>query len=111
MRACELHAADRQPGDVESRLSDAHWHALSGLAARAHALVEREVIAHHFHPRQRARPFAYQRRALDRRFDLAVLNEVGLGALKHELAGGDVDLTAPEIDRVNPAIEAAQDLL
>jgi hypothetical protein len=32
-----------------------------------------------------------------RRADLAVLDQVGLGAAEHELAGGDVDLAAAEV--------------
>ncbi len=47
-------------------------------------------------PRQRVRPVADQRRALDRRADLAVLDQVGLGAGEHELARGDVHLPAAE---------------
>jgi CRP-like cAMP-binding protein len=53
-------------------------------------------------PRQRVRAVADQRRALDRVGHLAVLDHVGLGAGEHELAAGDVDLTAAEIDGVQP---------
>src|SRR5262245_14017670 len=110
MRAYGLHAADSEAADVESRLTDADRNTLSGLAARAHAFIELEIVADHFHARQRTRSVADQRRALDRRFDLAVLDEIGLGALEDELARGDIDLTASEINRINPAFQAGEDL-
>ena len=46
--------------------------------------------------RQRIRAGADQRGALDRHGDLAVLDQIGLGAGEHELAGGDVHLAAAE---------------
>src|SRR5574338_674698 len=110
MHNAKLHSADCQSGDVERGLSDTDWDALSALAAGADAIIELEVVADHFDPRQRARTIANKRRALDRIFDRAVLDVVGLGALEDELAGGDVDLSASEIDRVNTALQGFEDL-
>src|SRR5262245_41578299 len=106
MRADELHAADSQSGDVESRLADADRNALSALAARADAFVQLEIVAHHGDARERAGAVADQGRALDRIFDRSVLDKIGFRALEDELAGGDVDLSASEIDRIYAALEA-----
>ena len=53
---------------------------------------------------QVGRPVADQHRALDRRADLAVLDAVGLGALEHVFARGDVDLAAAEIHRIDAVL-------
>src|SRR5258708_4823314 len=66
------------------------------LAAHADALVEREIIADAGHLGQHARAVADQRRALDRRAELAVLDQIGLGAGEDELARDDIDLPAAE---------------
>ena len=58
---------------------------------------------------QRGGAVADQRRAFDRCADLAVLDPVGLGAGKHELAVGDVDLTAAEADGVDAVLEVGDD--
>ena len=111
MTADELAAADSKPGDVQRWLSNTDWHALSGFAARADSFVEFEIVADHRDARQCARTISDQRRAFDRIFDLTVFNEVRLGALEDELAGGDVDLSASEINRVNAALQRTQDLI
>src|SRR3546814_5055352 len=54
---------------------------------------------------------ADQRRALDRGGHLAVLDQVGLRGREHELAAGDVDLAAAEIDGVEAALHRGDDLL
>src|SRR5262249_39756277 len=76
-------AADGEAFDEQRRLADAHRHSLALLAAGADAGVELEVVADHPHLRERARSVADQRRAFDRRADLAVLDEVRLGAREH----------------------------
>ena len=63
------------------------------------------------HARQHIRSVADQRRALDRRAEPAVLDQVGLARREHELAGGDVDLAAAEIDRVDAVLDRGDDLL
>ena len=60
---------------------------------------------------QIGRPVADQHGALDRRGDLAVLDQIGLGALEHELARGDVDLAAAEIHRVEAVLHRGDDFL
>src|SRR3546814_15700428 len=54
---------------------------------------------------------ADQRRALDRGGHLAVLDQVGLRGREHELAAGDVDLAAAEIDGVEAALHRGDDPL
>src|SRR3546814_20743029 len=54
---------------------------------------------------------ADQRRALDRGGHLAVLDQVGLRGREHELAAGDVDLAAAEIDGVEAALHRGDDLI
>src|SRR5262249_7186328 len=104
-------AADGEAVDQHARLADADRHALAVLAAGADALVELHVVADHRDAGERIRPVADQHRALDRRTDLAVLDQVRFGGVEHELARGDVDLAAAEIDRVEPALDRADDLV
>ncbi|EAR49629.1 hypothetical protein OG2516_15109 [Oceanicola granulosus HTCC2516] len=101
-------AAHRQPADQQRRLADADRHPLAVLAAIADARVEGEVVADAADLLQRRRAVADQSRALHRRAHLAVLHAVGLGAGKHELAVGDVDLPAAEADGVEPVLHAGE---
>src|SRR3546814_4437073 len=76
------------------RISD--WSSDVCFSDLADALVEREITADPLDAGEHARPVADQRRALDRRAQLAVLDPVRLGARKHELARDDIDLPAAE---------------
>src|SRR5450432_2456410 len=89
--------ADGQAIDAQRRLSDAHRHALAVLAAGADTRIERHVVTDHRHPRQRIGAVADQRGALDRIGELAVLDHPRFGSREHELAVGDVDLSAAEV--------------
>ncbi len=71
----------------------------------------RHVVADHRHLRQCIGAVADQRCALDRARDLAVFDHVGLGHAEHELAVGDVDLTAAEIGCVNAFADRAHDFI
>jgi len=73
--------------------------------------VEHHVVADHADLLQHVRAVADQGGALDRGPDLAVLDEIGLGGAEDELARGDVDLAAAEIDGVEPLLDRGQDLL
>jgi hypothetical protein len=90
------------------RLADAGGHALPALAAHAHAFVERHVVADAGDAGQHAGAVADQRRALDRRAQLAVLHLVGLGAGEHELARHDIDLPAAEALGEDAVLHARQ---
>ncbi len=57
---------------------------------------------------QVGRPVADQHRALQGRAELAVLDLVGLGALEHIFARGDVDLAAAEIRGVDAVLHGGQ---
>ena len=70
-----------------------------------------EVVADHADAMQIGRPVADQHGALDRRADLAVLDLVGLGALEHVFARGDVDLAAAEVDGVKAVLHRGDDFL
>ena len=93
------------------RLADADRHALAVLAAGADAVIEREVVADHRDAVQVGRPVADQHGALDRRADLAVLDAIGLGALEHVFARGDVDLAAAEMHGVDAVLHRGDDLV
>lgn len=97
--ALDLHPRTpyRQSIHLQGRLSHAHRHALPVLAAGADAGVEFEVVAHHADAGQDVRAVADQGGALDRAGDPAVLDQVRLARREHELAGGDVHLTAAEV--------------
>ena len=91
-------------------MANANRHALALLAASANAGVECHVIGNHADLRQRIRPIADQGRALHRRADLTVFNQVSFRCAKDEFAGGDIHLPAAEIHRVKPALHTAQHL-
>jgi len=56
------------------------------------------------------RPVADQRRALDRRAKLAVLDQIGLGAREDELARDDVDLPPAEALGIDALLHAGEQL-
>ena len=62
------------------------------------------------HPRQRVGAIADEGGALDRLRDLTVLDQVGLAGREDELAVGDVDLPAAEVDGVETAGDGADDV-
>jgi hypothetical protein len=96
----EAGAADRERRRCAASAGRRRPARLAFLAAGADAAVELQVVADHADARQHVGAVADQRRALDRRADLAVLDQVGLARGEHEFARGDVDLAAAEIDRV-----------
>src|SRR5262249_57478056 len=91
--------------EPQGRLAHAYRHALAVLAAGADAAVEREVVADAGDPGQRLGPVADERRTLDRRRDLAVLDQIRLRGREHEAARGDVHLAAADIDAVEPTLD------
>src|SRR5579872_5818445 len=104
-------AADRNAVDAQRGLADPDRNALAVLAARADAVVEFEIVADHGDAVQIGRTIADQHGALDRRATLAVLDAVGLGAFEHVFAGGDVNLPAAEMHRVDAVLHRSDDLL
>src|SRR5438132_1600878 len=92
-------SAHRHAIDAQRRLTHPDRHPLAVLAAGADTGIERQIVADHAHAGERVGPVADHHGAFERRADLAVLDAVDLGALEHELAGGDVYLPAAEIDR------------
>jgi hypothetical protein len=76
--SADFGAPDGQTLDLEAGLADADGHRLTILAAGAYAGIEREVVADHEHAPEYRRSIANQCRAVHRRGDLAVLDEIGL---------------------------------
>ena len=56
-------------------------------------------------------PLPIRRRALHRRGELPVLDQVGLARREHEVAVGDVDLPAAEVHGVEPVADRADDVV
>src|ERR1043166_7711342 len=102
--------AHRDAVEPQGGLADAHRYALAVLAAGADAFVERKIVADHGDAGERVGTVADQHRALDRRADLAVFQPIGLGALEHELARGDVDLPAAEAHGVDAVLHRGENL-
>src|SRR5690606_21981270 len=73
--------------------------------------VQLQVVADHGDAVHHLRTIANQRGAFHRRGDLAVLDEIGLTGGKHELAAGDIHLTAAQIGAVDPLLHRPDDLL
>ena len=87
-------AADGQAIDLDRRLTNANRHALTGFTAYADAGIEGKVVPDHGDLRQHRWSVADQCGILDWCADFSVLNAVRFGAVKDELAAGDVDLPA-----------------
>src|SRR3546814_7702505 len=83
------------------RISD--WS--SDVCSSGLALVEAGVVADHGDLGHGVGAVADQRGALHGRPDPAVLDQVGFVHREHELARGDVDLAAGEVDGVQPRSE------
>src|SRR5207237_5442792 len=104
-------AADGQPVHAQRRLADPDRDALAVLAAGPDAIVEPQIVADHCDLGHRVGAVADQRRALDRGADLPVFDQIRFRGGEDELARGDIDATAAEIDRVEAALDRAHDLL
>src|SRR5471032_1297726 len=73
------------------------------------ATVQRQIVTDHRHFAHGFRPVADQRRAFDRGGNLAVFDQVRLAGGEHELAAGDVHLTAAEVGAVDAAFHRGDD--
>ena len=103
-------SADGHAVELDGGHADTDGDGLAVLAAGADAFVEGEVVADHGDEFEGFGAVADEGRALDRRGDAAILDEVGLGGGEDELAVGDVDLAAAEVDGVEAALDAADDV-
>src|SRR3989344_4395929 len=86
----------RQPLDTQRRLAHAHGYALAFLAAGAYAAVKAHVVADHGDLLERLGAAADDGRAFHGVLDLAVFHPVGFAGREHELARGNVHLSAAE---------------
>src|SRR5512145_1697573 len=103
-------AADRDRAiDLDRRLPKAHRHALSVLPTCPAADGELEIVAHHRHVFERLRPVADEVDVLDRRRELAVLDQVAGGDVEAEIAGADLHLTVGEVHGVDPLLHRLDD--
>src|SRR5579883_1089500 len=93
-------AADGEAVHAQRGLTDADRHLLPVLAAGADAVIEPQIIADHADLGEGVGTIADERRALDGGADLPVFDEIGFRGREDEFAGGDVDLSAAEIDGV-----------
>src|SRR5262245_3074494 len=96
--------------EPDGRQPDPDRDALALLAAGPDAGIKLEIVADHADAGERIGAIADQGCSLDRRTDLAVLDAISLGAGEHELARGDVDLTAAEGNGIEPAWHGGEDL-
>src|SRR5579871_6307766 len=110
-RILNRRAADGEALDFECWLSNAARHALTVLAAGSHAGIERQVVADHGHLGQDVGAVADERRTLYRTAEFAILDHVGFRGREHELARGDVNLAAAEIDGVEALLHRTDNLL
>src|ERR1700733_11680250 len=104
-------ATDGQAVDAQRRLTDAHRHALAFLAARAHTIIKFQVVADHADACEHIRPVADECCPFQRRAEPAVFDPVRLARRKDEFSGGDINLAAAEVDRIDATRHGAQDLL
>src|SRR5207249_4501392 len=109
--ALRRRASHGEMADLDRGNAHAHRDALPVLAAGADAGVEFEVVADGGDARQHCRPVADEGRALYRRGDLAVFDQVSFRSREDKLAVGDIHLAATEVHRVEAAPDRADDLL
>src|SRR5436309_3229517 len=98
-------SAHREGIDPQRGLPHTDRDTLAVLATGTNTIVELQVVAHHAHPGEYIRAIADERRALERRAEPAVLDGIGLACREHELAGGDVNLPAAEVDSIDAALD------
>src|SRR5580704_11197425 len=104
-------AADSNAVHAQGRLAHTDRYALAVLATGSDAGVKRHIITDHADTVKVGRPISDQHGALHRCADLAVLDLVGLGALKDVFAGSDIDLTATEAHRVDTIFHRRDDFV
>ena len=92
---------------LQGWLPDPDRHALPLLATDADPGIQRQIVADHGDLLHRLGPVANQGRPLERRGDLAILDEIGLGGREDKLAGGDIHLATAEVRRVDPCFTEA----
>ena len=80
------------------------------LAADADAIIQRHVVAKANDLVQRGRAIANQGRTLDRVAQLAVLDQIRLGAAEHELARDNIHLPAAKTFGEDAVFDAAEQL-
>src|SRR5262245_57132232 len=108
--ASHLRTADCHPVDPDGRQADADWHRLTVLAARPDPFVELKVVADADDSGQGLGAVANERGALHRRRDPSVLDQICLAGRENELAAGDIDLPASEVDGVEASRHGADDV-
>src|SRR5690606_27493767 len=96
--------------ELYGRAAYPYGYALTVFAAGPTSVRQGDVISEHHYSPQRFRTISDQIRALERRGDLAVLDQIALGEGKYEIAVRDVDLTTPEGLRKNSVFYARHDL-
>src|ERR1019366_4149407 len=104
-------SADRHAVEPYGGHADTDGDGLPGLAAGANSFIQGEIISDHGDILQSFGAVADEGCALDRAGDFAVFDEVGLGGGEDELAVGDVDLSAAEVDGVEAAGDRLDDVL
>src|SRR5262249_8327499 len=97
-------SADGDSVDSNRRQTYPDRHRLAVLAARADTCVERQVVGYHRNSCEHIGAVANQRRALHGPGDFSILYQVGLTRREDELPIGDIDLTSPEADSVQPLV-------
>src|ERR1700733_16189710 len=85
---------------LDGRNSYADGHGLTIFTAGADAFVEFQVVADHRDSRKHVGAIADQGCAFDGGRDVAVLDQISLGGGEHELAIGNIDLSAAKVHRV-----------
>src|SRR5262249_33518221 len=108
--ACLARAPDGDSVEPQRWLTDADGDPLAVLATGADPGIEREVVTDQTDPGEGVRTVADQHRALEWSAQLAVLDPVGLRALEHEFARGDIDLAATEIHGIESVLDRREDL-
>src|SRR5687767_2170758 len=104
-----LRAANGHAIDADRRQPYADRHRLPIFAAGADPFIELQVIPYHRDPGQYVGAVADQRSAFYRARDLPIFDQIGFARREHELAVGDIHLTATEVHRIQAMLDGTND--
>src|SRR5579871_2049638 len=95
--------ADGHAIELDGWNANAYRNGLSVFTARAHALIQLQVVANHGYLGECIGTVANQAAILEWRGDLAIFHQIRLRSGKHELTVRDIHLASTKINRVDTA--------
>ncbi|CSC39271.1 Uncharacterised protein [Vibrio cholerae] len=83
---------------------------MSGFTTHANTTIQRQIVTDHRYLLHGFNTRTNQSCAFDWTGDFAIFNQVSFRGREHKLTGGDIDLTATKVRRVNAFFHRSDDL-